>query len=256
MNKTGTYFTKLKSLNKEQLKDRFGMVKKAIEETHGIIKQQGEDIKSFIPITQKHLEFTKELRNEMEVMGNKMEIMGNKMGVMGNEMEVMRSEINKTKILCEYRNWIRDYVIIVKREAKFNNEELDCITDYWENEQEDEEQEEEEQEDEEQEDEEQEDEEQEDEKVDKRQEDEKEKNDVTMKLKKLEVFLQNDSLTLSEFMKLFRVREESNNTFHRDVQNPRKAKDKLKDGNFPKDLEQIKESLDKILDAILIQVKQ
>ncbi|PKY39172.1 hypothetical protein RhiirA4_452328 [Rhizophagus irregularis] len=53
MNKTGTYFTKLKSLNKEQLKDHFGM---------------------------KHLEFMKELQNEMEVMGNKMKIMGNKMG--------------------------------------------------------------------------------------------------------------------------------------------------------------------------------
>ncbi|CAB4436604.1 unnamed protein product [Rhizophagus irregularis] len=39
MNKTGTYFTKLKSLNKEQLKDHFGMVKKAIEETHDIIKR-------------------------------------------------------------------------------------------------------------------------------------------------------------------------------------------------------------------------
>ncbi|PKB97481.1 hypothetical protein RhiirA5_433078 [Rhizophagus irregularis] len=225
------------------------MVKKAIKETHGIIKQQGEDTKSFIPIMQKHLEFMKEFQNKMEIMGNKM-------GVMKNEMEVMQNEINKMKILCEYRDWIRNYIIIVKREVKFNNEELDCITDYWEKEQEDEEQEDEEQKEEKQEDEKQEDEKQEDEKVDKRQKDEKEKNNVTMKLKKLEVFLQNDSLTLSEFMKLFRVREESNNTLHRDVRNLRKEKDKLKDGNFSKDLEQIKESLDKILDAILIQVKQ
>ncbi|PKY19015.1 hypothetical protein RhiirB3_431953 [Rhizophagus irregularis] len=214
------------------------MVKKAIKETHGIIKQQGEDTKSFIPIMQKHLEFMKEFQNKMEIMGNKM-------GVMKNEMEVMQNEINKIKILCEYRDWIRNYIIIVKREVKFNNEELDY-----------EEQEDEEQKEEKQEDEKQEDEKQEDEKVDKRQKDEKEKNNVTMKLKKLEVFLQNDSLTLSEFMKLFRVREESNNTLHRDVRNLRKAKDKLKDGNFSKDLEQIKESLDKILDAILIQVKQ
>jgi len=194
-------------------------VQNAVEETHSIVKQQGEDIKSFIPITYKHLEFTKELRNKVEVMEN---------------------EINKTKILSEYRDWIKDYVKIVKREAEFNNEELDNITDYWEKEQEDEEQEDEKN----------------DEKDDKRQEDKKEKNDLITKLKKLEEFLQNDSLTLSEFMGLFRVWEVSNNTFHRDVKNPRKAKDKLKDDSFPKDFEQIKEPLGKILDAILIRDKQ
>ena len=31
------------------------------------------------------------------------------------------------KILSEYRDWIRDYVKIVKREAEFNNDELDYI---------------------------------------------------------------------------------------------------------------------------------
>ena len=68
---------------------------------------------------------------------------------MGNEMEVMQSEINKTKILSEYRDWIKDYIKIVKREVKFNNEKLDYIIDYWEKEQEVNEQEDEEKEDEE-----------------------------------------------------------------------------------------------------------
>jgi hypothetical protein len=243
VNKIETYSTEFKSLNKNKLKERLELVQIAVEETHSIVKEQGEDIKSFIPITHKHLEFTKELRNKVEVMENKLEVMENK-------LEVMENETNKTKILSEYRDWIKDYVKIVKREAEFNNEELDNITDYWEKEQEGEEQEGEEQEGEEQEDE------KNDEKDDKRQEDEKEKNDLTTKLKKLEEFLQNDSLTLSEFMGLFRVREVSNNTFHRDVKNPRKAKDKLKDDSFPKDFEQIKEPLGKILDAILIRDKQ
>jgi len=226
VNKIETYSTKFKSLNKNQLKERMELVQNAVEETHSIVKQQGEDIKSFIPITHKHLEFTKELRNKVEVMENK--------------LEVMENEINKTKILSEYRDWIKDYVKIVKREAEFNNEELDNITGYWEKEQEDEEQEDEKN----------------DEKDDKRQEDKKEKNDLTTKLKKLEEFLQNDSLTLSEFMGLFRVWKVSNNTFHRDVKNLKKAKDKLKDDSFPKDFEQIKEPLGKILDAILIRDKQ
>ena len=42
------YSIKFKSLNKNQLKEYLKLMQNAVKEIHSIIKQQGENIKSFI----------------------------------------------------------------------------------------------------------------------------------------------------------------------------------------------------------------